>query len=259
MSAALARWKEDRALAHIVPLAVILILGFGAEMGLPFFSFFRDHPDLVWWRRQPEYWLLAVEVILVGGALAFFWKHYEIVWNKWIWFGGGMGVVGIGFWILPTQLYEWIGYDSDPEGWLKRLGVQERREGFDGLLFDSGSVAYYVFVGLRFLRAVVMVSFAEELFWRGFLMRYVLDRDGPTGRYWKVPFGTPGLISYVVVTGLFVISHAEVDYFGALIFGSLAYWVTVRSKSLLAVIVMHAVANLCMGWYAMQFGKYGLW
>jgi membrane protease YdiL (CAAX protease family) len=50
-----------------------------------------------------------------------------------------------------------------------------------------------------------------------------------------------------------------VDYLGALIFGSLMYWVAVRTKSLLACIVMHGVANLLMGWYALETGKFGLW
>ena len=56
-----------------------------------------------------------------------------------------------------------------------------------------------------------------------------------------------------------ILIHQPVDYLGALIFGSLMYLVAVRTKSLMACVVMHGVANLLMGLYAMHFGKYGLW
>ena len=109
---------------------------------------------------------------------------------------------------------------------------------------------------MRFFRAVVVVALVEEIFWRGFLMRFLLNPDRD---YWKVPFGKPAWISYIVVTLAFIMVHQPVDYLGALIFGSLMYWVAVRTKSLLACVVMHGVANLLMGWYAIEFGKFGLW
>lgn len=255
----LSQWRNDRNLAHIVPLAVILIFGMIGGYIIGYMDFFRDHSDLPWWRRKPEYWMLGLEVLLGTGSLIFFWKHYELRWSKWIWFGALMGAVGIAFWILPTQLYEWMGLEEDPDGWLKRLGIQKRDEGFDGLLFEKGSLAYWIAVFVRFWRAVVLVALAEEIFWRSFMMRYILDYDGPNDRFWKQPFGKASMLSFWVVTFLFVIAHAPVDYLGAFIYGSLTYWVTVKTKSLSAVVVMHGVANLIMGIYALHFEKYGLW
>jgi hypothetical protein len=37
------------------------------------------------------------------------------------------------------------------------------------------------------------------------------------------------------------------------------YSCAVWTKSLLACVVMHGVANFLMGWYALVFEKYGLW
>ena len=253
------KWQEDRILAHVVPLAVILLFGLIGGNVIGYMDFFRDHSDLPWWRRQPEYWMLGLEVVLGTASLAFFWKHYELRWSKWVWFGALMGAVGIGFWILPTQIYEWMGLDHDPEGWLKRLGVQSRIEGFDGLLFEKGSGLYWGAVVVRFWRAVILVSLAEEIFWRSFLMRFLLDRDGPNARFWKIPFGKASWMTFIVVTLLFTLAHAPVDYLGALIYGSLTYAVTIITRSLLSVVVMHSVANLLMGIYALGFEKYGLW
>jgi len=53
--------------------------------------------------------------------------------------------------------------------------------------------------------------------------------------------------------------HAPVDWIGALIFGTFMYYVAHKSKSLTACVIMHGVANLVMGVYAMGFEKYGLW
>lgn len=43
------------------------------------------------------------------------------------------------------------------------------------------------------------------------------------------------------------------------IYGILTYIVAVKTKSLAACIVMHGVANLLMGLYALEYAKYGLW
>ena len=111
-------------------------------------------------------------------------------------------------------------------------------------------------VVFRFVRAAVVVAFVEELMWRGFLMRFVLK---PDGNYWKIPFGTPSWRSYLIVTALVVLVHQPVDYAGAFVWGTLVYFVACWTKSLLACVVMHGVANFLMGWYALAFGKYGLW
>lgn len=87
-------------------------------------------------------------------------------------------------------------------------------------------------------------------------MRFLVDPDRD---YWKVPFGTPSWLSYFVVTGAFVIAHQSLDYTGALIYGSLTYGVAVWTRSLLACVVMHAVANASLAAYAMAYGKYGMW
>ena len=87
-------------------------------------------------------------------------------------------------------------------------------------------------------------------------MRFLLDMDG---NYWKVPFGKPAWISFVVVTLAFVVAHAPIDYAGAVVYGSLTYAVAVWTRSLLACVVMHGVANATMGIYALSCGKFGLW
>lgn len=240
--------------AHIVPFAVfmgflILLQLAGALVGW-------DHPDAPWWRRDPAHVIYPVQTLVCLGLLWFYRKSYRFDWSwKWLPVAVVFGALGIGFWLLPTTLYDHWGLTEKPDGWLGRLGVEARVKGFDPYLFEHPA-AFWTALILRFVRAVVVVAFVEEIFWRGFMMRFVCDWEGD---YWKQPFGRAHWKSYVVVTGLFVLAHSPADHAGAFVYGSLTWLLCVWSRNLGACVLMHATANLLMGLYIMKFGKYGLW
>lgn len=60
---------------------------------------------------------------------------------------------------------------------------------------------------------MVVVALVEELFWRGYLMRLMVNPDHP----WKVPFGTHSWKAYWVTTLCFMAVHQPVDYCGAFV------------------------------------------
>jgi len=247
-------WREDRTLAHVVPFAAFMIFNLLSQFGGE--ALLWEHDDAPWYRHWPEHLFYPLQTVACLGVLAFFWKHYDFRWSGGVWIGAVAGLLGIAFWVLPTTLYDWWGMTGEPEGFFEKLsGLAPRKEGFDPGVFEEPT-AYWTTLVLRFVRAVVVVALIEEIFWRGFLMRFLLDLDG---NYWKVPFGKPAWISFVVVTLLFVLAHAPIDYAGALVYGTLTYGVAVWTKSLLACVVMHGVANATMGCYALVYGKLGLW
>lgn len=245
---------EQLTRAHVYPfvafmsfMLVLMVLGYAIEW---------KHPDAPWWRQDPAQFVYPLQTSVCLGFLAYHWKTYTFNWSvKWSLIGVVFGAVGIGFWLLPSMLYDAWGLTGKTEGLLKTFGVTERNEGFDPGLFEN-PVAYWSALIFRFLRAVVVVALVEEIFWRGFVMRLTLDWEGD---YWKQPFGKHRWISYGVVTGLFMAAHAPIDYAGAFVYGSLTYLLCVWSKNLGACVVMHAIANLLMGLYIMATGKYGLW
>lgn len=246
--------RDDRTLAYVLPLVLFMVVGgiLTALMG----ALFEKHELDPWWKSAPEHWIYPVQTLVTAGVLLFWWRHYELQWStRSVLIGAMMGVVGISLWILPTQMYEWMELEGEPTGWLKRLGVMPRREGFDPGIFESPA-GWWAATLFRFLRAVVIVALVEELLWRGFLMRFLLKPDGD---YWKIPFGTASWRSFLVVGLLVVLVHQPVDYAGALVWGTLMYGVAVWTKSLLACVVMHGVGNFLMGWYALAFEKFGLW
>ena len=247
-------WRNDRTLAHVVPFAVfmvfMLLYQFVGEAML------WEHDLAPWYRHWPEQFFYPLQTIATLAVLIFFWRHYELKWSNKVWFGAAAGFVGIAAWLLPTTLYDYYEMTGKPDSFFEKLsGLAPRKEGFDPGVF-SDPMAYWASLTLRVFRAVVIVALVEEIFWRGFLMRFLLKMDG---NYWKVPFGKPAWISFFVVTGAFMLAHAPLDWAGAFVYGSLTFGVAVWTRSLLACVVMHGVANATLAWYVMTYAKYGMW
>jgi CAAX prenyl protease-like protein len=240
--------------AHVIPFAVFM--GFMLVLQLVAVRFEWKHPDAPWWRQDPAHFIYPIQSLTALAVLWFYRGNYSFGWSlKWTLAAILFGAVGIGFWLLPTTLYDHLGLTGRSSGLIHYLGVEARLEGFDPGVFKNPA-AYWTALWLRFFRAVIVVALVEEIFWRGFLMRFVCDWEGD---YWKQPFGRAHWKSYLIVTAMFMLAHAPVDYAGAFIYGSLTWLLCVWSKSLGACVVMHATANLLMGLYIMAYGKYGLW
>jgi len=242
--------------AQVVPFAVFMGFMLLLQLFATFFAW--EHPSAPWWRHWPEQWVYPVQTLVTLGLLVRWWKYYEFRWSlKWSLAGMVFGAVGIGFWLLPTLMYDRLGLSGETSGWQKWLGLAERSKGFNPAeAFGDGTAAYWAALLLRFLRAVVVVALVEEILWRAYIMRFAADWEGD---YWKRPFGEASWKTYGIVTGLFMLAHAPVDYAGAFIYGTLTYVLCIWSKNLGACVVMHAVANLLMGLFAVAYGKYGLW
>lgn len=240
---------------HIVPFAAFMAF----MLLLQFMDAFKwEHPAAPWWRHWPEQWIYPIQTVVTAGLLVYWWKYYEFRWSwKWSLVGAVFGAVGIGIWLLPTVMYDRLGLTGETTGWQKWLGLAARTKGFNPAeAFGDGTPAYWTALVFRFLRAAVVVALVEEILWRSFMMRFVTDWEGD---YWKKPFGQASWKSYLIVTGFFMAAHGAVDRPAALIYGSLTYFLCVWSKSLGACVVMHGVANLLMGLFAVGYGKYGLW
>jgi len=106
---------------------------------------------------------------------------------------------------------------------------------------------------LRTLRAVAIVPIVEELFWRGWLLRWVINSD-----FEKVPLGSYSALSFWAVALLFASEHGpywDVGLMAGIIFNG---WM-IRTKSLGDLILAHAVANACLSGYVIAAGKWEYW
>lgn len=246
-----ARLLASPTAAYVLPLALFMALN-----SLP--DFFRiENSELPWHVSAPEHWVYPLQILLCAGVLILFRRHYTFK----PWRGMGLacvlGFAGIAFWVAPALLRDaLIQGEHAPAAWWEWLGLAERGEGFDPGIAAGSTLWFSLVVGMRFARMVLVVPFVEELFWRGFLMRFLLTEDG---RFERVAFGTHRWKVFWIVTLGVMLIHSTQDYLGAFIWGSLVYCVAVRTRSLGACVLMHAVGNLALGIYVMRTQQWGFW
>lgn len=199
-----------------------------------------------------QLWLYPLQTAICLSLLSFYRRSYPWRPVRGILWGVLGGVIGIGLWLLPGFLFQrfQVAFPFSDS-----LGFVDRSGGFNPLeqLKDSPAAAAWFWL-TRLLRLIVIVPIIEEIFWRSFLMRFLADSKR---EFYQSPFGQNSTIGLLVVTGMFVAAHQPADYFGATCYGLLAYWLTVNTKSLTSVIVMHATANALLAVYAVAFHQWG--
>lgn len=247
----LTRLQSSSTAAFVLPLVLFTLLN-----ALP--GFFRvENSELPWHIRAPEHWAYPLQTVLCGLVLLFFRRHYTLKPWRGLGLAIVLGVIGIAVWVAPALLREeLVSKGLEPAAWWKWLGLAERLDGFDPMIAKDSAWWFAIVVGFRFARMVIVVPLVEELFWRGFLMRYLLTDDG---RFEKIPFGTHAWRVFWIVTVAVMLIHNTEDYLGAFVWGALMYFVAARTKSLGACVVMHAVGNLALGLYVMKTRQWGFW
>jgi CAAX prenyl protease-like protein len=246
-----ARLLASSTAAHVLPLVLFTLLN-----AVP--GFFRiENSELPWHVRAPEHWVYPLQTVICAAVLVLFRRHYTLSPWRGLGLAFVLGVVGIAFWVAPALLREaLIQGGHEPAQWWDWLGLAERTEGFDPMIAQDSPLWFSTVVGFRFARMVLVVPLVEELFWRGFLMRFLLTEDG---RFEKIAFGTHAWKVFGIVTAAVMLIHNTEDYLGAFVWGALMYFVAVRTKSLGACVLMHAVGNLALGLYVMQTQQWGFW
>jgi CAAX prenyl protease-like protein len=222
--------KRRKLIAYVAPMVVFVVLlsctALLKKMGHQF------------WLQSPEYWVFPVQTILCGALLLWFWREYDF---------GRLRNVGIVVAIAVAVFLIWI----SPQQFFR---APARSSGFNPDIFIGQPALYWPTIILRLLRLVVVVPLVEEIFWRGFLLRYLIDED-----FERVPFGAFSWVSFIVVAALFGFSHSPEDWVAAVITGACYNIVAYRTKSLVSCVLTHAITNLLLGVWIVQTKQWGFW
>ncbi|MCL5744463.1 MAG: CAAX prenyl protease-related protein [Acidobacteria bacterium] len=215
------------ALAYVAPFAVFAIL-----LGL------RGHLPIAPFLDYPLRTLLTLATLLaVSRPLLQFGV-------KKAWASIAIGLLVFFVWVCPDLL--WPHYR---EHWLFRntlLG--SGRTALPAVPYDS-----HFFLVFRVLGSALLVPVIEELFWRGWLMRWLIRKDflnEPLGKY--VPS------AFWITAILFASEHGPYWDVG-LAAGLLYNWWMIRTRSLADCILAHAVTNACLAVYVLRDGKWQYW
>ena len=216
--------------AFVAPMALfIALLGLKSALGSVRGAFWLEHA---------EYWIFPVQTLACGALVWRFWPAYELNRPSRLGFGVGIGILVFVLWISPQAIF----------------GFPPRTDGFNPEAFIGQPGLYWVTVVFRFLRLVVVVPLVEEIFWRGFLLRYLINE-----KFDEVPFGTFSRLSFFAVTIAFAFSHSRPDWAAAAITGALYNCVAYRTKSLSTCVLTHAVTNCLLGLWIMWTKQWGVW
>jgi CAAX prenyl protease-like protein len=219
-------------LAYILPFALFLGLTQLAAA-------FPEH--YAWLYPAMVLGITAVTVPLVSGQ-RLLRPHFRVLP------GVVVCLVGIVLWIGLCQL--------NLEATLIALLPDELRPdprpGFNPFDRIAEPAARWGFIAMRLLGLAVLVPIAEELFWRGFLLRWLSDPN------WKErQVGDFTWQAFVLVVLLFTLAHPE--WLAAAVYCTLLNGLLYWTRDLWNCVVAHAVTNLLLGIYVLTTGAWQLW
>ena len=146
----------------------------------------------------------------------------------------GTAAVGVGvflLWIAPDMLFP--GYRQH---WLFHNSVV----GAIHTSLRTGSVDDPLTLALRSMRAILIVPIVEELFWRGWLMRYIARSD-----FESLPLGTYSRSAFWIVALLFAAEHGP--YWDVGLAAGIVYnWWMCKTRRLGDLIWAHAITNAAL-------------
>lgn len=159
-----------------------------------------------------------------------------------------VGVVGYVLWVLICG--------AEPERqFLSLFGLQDlwpSRTAFNPFEEISDSTHRMFFLSIRFTTLALIVPVAEELFLRGFLVRWIEDVDFKSVRFDKLSWA-----AIIAPTVCSVLTHPETV--AAIVWFSMVTWLMIRTKSFWNCVVAHMVTNLLLGIHVVATGAWELW
>ena len=200
------------------------VVPFGIYMA---FLFVQSNANLLW--------LYPAKTIAVAAALWFFRKDYEELRPNFSILAVVVGLVAIAIWIGIDSFYPKFSQAApfDPT----TIGLAAQRN---------------VFLAFRVFGAVIVVPLMEELFWRAFLIRWLINEN-----FKSVPVGAFTWLSFAVTAGLFGAEHSE--WLAGLICGVLYNGLYYKRKDVFSCVVAHAVSNAALAAWVLSRGDWKFW
>jgi hypothetical protein len=201
---------------------------------LPFLSSFSTYDHLVFY---------PIKTILIAIILIVLWKRYdELSGTSWFALKGLVPAVITGVAVFVI----WINLDLPFASMGESTGFNPYEMGY------GGGAAIIAIIAIRLFGASIIVPIFEELFWRSFIMRYLIDSNIN-----KVALGAFTLFSFIGTAVLFGLEHNLwlAGIVAGLIYGGLLLY----TKNLKACIVSHGITNLLLGLYVLNSGNWHLW
>lgn len=214
---------ENPTLAYLMPFLAILIAGMIATAASGGFE-----------------WLYPLRLVAAAAPLWIFRKRYrELNWRA----GWLAPMIGVGVFVI------WIALD-----WVARIRGQG--QGTDPgmpLALMASPVIRLLWIACRVTAAVVTVPIAEELAFRGFLMRRFISSD-----FESISFQSTTWFALLASSIAFGLLHGG-QWISGILAGILFGALVKRRGRIGDAVVAHATANALLAAYVLSYSQWHLW
>ena len=212
------RWTTHPAIPYVLPFALLFVTIYIAPM-------LHISKGIIY----------PVQTLLLAALLIYFRRIYQPEIRLMVDFPAVLGgILVFAIWVLP-------------EGYYPEIGKSQ----FNPYEYGSGWWIH-VLIAFRLIGATVVIPVMEEVFWRSFAMRYLIDEN-----FKSVPLGQFSWFSFIVVSIAFGFEHHQ--WLPGIIAGMVYAGILYRTKNLFSPILSHAVTNLLLGIYVIDTGKWYFW
>jgi len=186
-------------------------------------------------------WLYPAKTLVVGVVLVACRRSYEELRPVYSLPGIVVGTLAIVLWITLDPFYPG----------LSRLTGSTPPAAFEPFSMGGRAVGW-TWILARVFGAVLVVPVMEELFWRGFLARWLVNQD-----FKAVPLGTFTPFSFWATVVLFGVEHEQ--WLAGMICGALLNGLLYRTKSLFACVLAHGTSNALLATWVLTRSAWQLW
>lgn len=187
-----------------------------------------------------DVWSYPIKTLVVAGLLVFFWSRFQelkspifVNWQE------ALVTVGVGLGVYAL----WVRMDWP---W----AIQGELSDYNPFL--AGPTLGIVLAVIRIFGASVIVPIMEELFWRSFLIRYIVNANFETVR-----LGTFTIGSFAATVVLFGLEHNLwlAGMMAGICYSGLLYW----TGRLWPCIIAHGITNFVLGIHVLTTGEWYWW
>jgi hypothetical protein len=192
----------------------------------------------------PPTWEAPLRVLLLAAVCIACWPPEISVWPKHWLASIGVGIAVFFLWIAPDVLIP---------GYRQHALFSNDVLGHLHSSIAPGELHNPWILGWRTARAALIVPVLEELFWRAWLMRWLINP-----KFQQVRLGAYTPFAFWVTAILFASEHGPYWDVG-LITGVIYNLWMIRTRSVADCILMHATTNLVLSLYVIATAQWQYW
>lgn len=229
------------AVAHVVPFVMWLLLmsvlswvgpdhawKYAARTGVCLLLFLVYRP----WRWYPAPRLKHVPLAIAAGVLVYvIWVFPEIIWSEKV------------PWIQDVYLR--FGIRPLGEAPLTQAFADTRN------IYDPLTCGWPLSL-IRLGGSAFVIAVIEEFFFRGFLYRWIIERD-----FTRVDLGRFDWEAFGLMILMFGIEHQR--WLAGILAGIIYLFVMLKTRDIWAAALAHVITNFMLGVYVLKSGYYAFW